>query len=213
VIAEVKRASPSAGIIAERFDPVATAIRYEAAGASALSVLTDERFFLGRLEDLTACRKAVSLPVLRKDFLIDRYQVAEARAAGADCVLLIAECLDNCTLRDLYYHAHELGLQVLIEIHDPANLDRVLELDPDLLGINNRNLATFETDPGHSIALAARVPAGCTIISESGIKSRADVVRLEQAGIRAILVGESLMRAPDPGKALGELLGKSPPAE
>ena len=153
-------------------------------------------------------RKEVSIPVLRKDFLLDRYQVLEARVAGADCILLIAECLDDCRLRDLYFYASELGMESLIEIHDPDNLDRVLKLRPALVGINNRNLRTFVTDLGHSIGLRPRVPADCVLISESGIHTREDVKRLEQAGIRAMLVGETLMRSPDIGKKLRELLGR-----
>jgi indole-3-glycerol phosphate synthase len=170
-------------------------------------VLTDENFFQGRLDYLTAVRQAVSIPVLRKDFLLDRYQVLEARAAGADCVLLIAECLDDCTLRDLYFYASELGMESLIEIYDPENLDRVLKLEPALLGINNRDLRTFVTDLGHSIALRKRVPDSCLLVSESGIHARADVERLAAAGINAILVGETLMRASDIGGKLDELRG------
>lgn len=212
VIAEVKKASPSAGLIRADFDPVAIATTYERHGAACVSVLTDEQFFQGRLEYLTAVRQAVSIPVLRKDFLIDRYQVLEARAAGADCVLLIAECLDDCTLRDLYFHASELGMEALIEIYDPENLDRVLRLEPALLGINNRDLRTFVTDLEHSIALRDRVPDSCLLVSESGIHTRADVERLAKAGIDAILVGETLMRAPDIGARLDELRGTRPAA-
>jgi indole-3-glycerol phosphate synthase len=207
VIAEVKKASPSAGLIRADFDPVAIARAYAASGAACISVLTDEQFFQGSLADLIAVRNAVPLPVLRKDFLLDRYQVLEARAAGADCILLIAECLDDCALRDLYFYASELGMESLIEIYDPENLDRVLKLGPALLGINNRNLRTFVTDLAHSITLRSRVPDDCTLISESGIHTRADVERLEQAGIRAMLVGETLMRAGDVGAKLRELLG------
>lgn len=207
IIAEVKKASPSAGLIRADFDPVAIARMYEANGAACVSVLTDAPFFQGSLDYLTAVRSAVSLPVLRKDFLIDRYQVLEARAAGADCVLLIAECLDDCTLRELYFYASELGMESLIEIYDAENLERVLKLEPALVGINNRNLRTLVTDLAHSIALAPRVPADCLLVSESGIHNRADVERLQQAGIRALLVGETLMRAPDMGGKLSELLG------
>lgn len=209
VIAEVKKASPSAGLIRPDFDPVAIARTYAAEGAACISVLTDRQFFQGSLDDLVAVRKAVPIPVLRKDFLLDRYQVLEARVAGADCILLIAECLDDCRLRDLYYYASELGMESLIEIYEPENLDRVLKLSPALVGINNRNLRTFVTDLGHSIALRPRVPAECVLISESGIHTRADVVRLEQAGIGAMLVGETLMRSDDIGKKLRELLGRS----
>ncbi len=209
VIAEVKKASPSAGLIRADFDPVAIAKTYAANGAACISVLTDKPFFQGCLDDLVAVRNAVSLPVLRKDFLLDRYQVLEARVAGADCILLIAECLDDCRLRDLYFYASELGIESLIEIYDPDNLDRVLKLGPALVGINNRNLRTLVTDLAHSIALRPRVAADCVLISESGIHTRHDVERLERAGIRAILVGETLMLAADIGKKLREILGTS----
>lgn len=208
VIAEVKKASPSAGLIRAEFDPVAIARTYEGHGAACISVLTDEHFFQGCLDFLSAVRRAVSIPILRKDFVLDRYQVLEARAAGADCILLIAECLDDCTLRDLYFYAGELGMESLIEIYDPDNLDRVLRLDPPLLGINNRDLRTFVTDLEHSIGLRPRVPDQCTLVSESGIHSRADVERLAQAGIHAILVGETLMRADDIGGKLDELTSR-----
>jgi indole-3-glycerol phosphate synthase len=206
VIAEVKKASPSAGLIRADFDPVAIARTYVEYGAACISVLTDGPFFQGSLEDLIAVRNAVSIPVLRKDFMLDRYQVVEARAAGADCILLIAECLDDCVLRDLYFYASELGMESLIEIYDPENLDRVLKLGPALIGINNRNLRTFVTDLDHSLSLRSRVPADCVLVSESGIHTRADVERLEQAGIRAMLVGETLMRSADIGAKLRELL-------
>ncbi|MSR60399.1 MAG: indole-3-glycerol phosphate synthase TrpC [Planctomycetaceae bacterium] len=211
VIAEVKKASPSAGLIRADFEPVQIARIYEAHGAACISVLTDEHFFQGHLDYLTAVRRAVKIPVLRKDFILDRYQILEARLAGADCVLLIAECLDDCHLRDLYFYAAELGMQSLIEIYDPENLDRVLKLEPALLGINNRDLRTFVTDLAHSITLRERVPSDCTLISESGINARADVERLLQAGIRAILVGETLMRSGDIGAKLRELIGSAAP--
>ncbi len=209
LIAEVKRASPSAGIIREDFDPVAIARTYERHGAACISCLTDEPFFQGRLEYLMAIRRAVSIPVLRKDFIIDRYQVAEARAAGADAVLLIAECLDDCTLRDLYFFADELGMEALIEVYEPANLDRVLALDPPLVGVNNRDLRTFRTDLQHTIRLADRVPEGTLLVSESGIRTADDVAALKRHGVRGILVGESLMRSDDIGAAVDRLLGRS----
>jgi indole-3-glycerol phosphate synthase len=209
LIAEVKKASPSAGLIRADFDPAAIARVYEGHGAACISVLTDERFFQGQLDDLRAVRRAVSIPVLRKDFLIDRYQVLEARAAGADCILLIAECLDDCTLRDLYFYASELGMEALVEIYDPENLERVLKLEPPLVGINNRNLRTFVTDLEHSLRLAAKVPQSTLLVSESGIRTHGDVERLCAAGIRAILVGETLMRSPDIGAAVDGLLGRS----
>jgi indole-3-glycerol phosphate synthase len=213
LIAEIKRASPSAGLIRGDIDPVAVAATYERSGAACLSVLTDERFFHGSLDDLRAVRQAVSLPVLRKDFLIDRYQVLEARAAGADCVLLIAECLDNCRLRELYFFASELGMDALIEIYEADNLDRVLELEPPLIGINNRNLRTFDTDLAHTLRLAPRAAARALLVSESGIRTGDDVARLESAGVRAILVGETLMRADDVGAKVAELLSRRPKSE
>jgi len=207
VIAEVKKASPSAGMIRKDFDPVSIAQAYEARGAACVSVLTDETFFQGSLNDMRNARQAISLPVLRKDFVLDRYQVLEARVAGADCVLLIAECLDDCRLRDLYFYISELGMDALVEIYDPENLDAVLKLDPPLVGVNNRDLRTFDADLQHSIRLAGRVPQQTILVSESGIRDRHDVTRLRDAGIRAILVGETLMREPHPGDKLDELLG------
>ena len=209
VIAEVKKASPSAGLIRPDFDPVTIARTYAENGAACISVLTDRTFFQGSLEDLVAVRNAVAVPVLRKDFLLDKYQLLEARVAGADCILLIAECLDDCRLRELYFYASELGMESLIEIYEPANLDRVLKLAPAIVGINNRNLRTFITDLGHSISLRPRAPESCLVVSESGIHTRQDVERLEQAGIGAVLVGETLMRSADIGKKLRELLGTS----
>ena len=208
LIAEVKKGSPSAGIIRSDFDPVQIAKTYERHGASCLSVLTDEHFFLGHLDYLRAVRAAVEIPVLRKDFMIDRYQVLEARAAGADCILLIAECLDDCRLRDLYFYAAELGLESLIELYDFENLDRVLKLEPALMGINNRDLRTFVTDLDHTTRLAAQIPSTTLLVSESGIKTRADIDRVKAGGARAILVGETLMRSPDIGQAVDDLLGR-----
>ncbi|MBS0205329.1 MAG: indole-3-glycerol phosphate synthase TrpC [Planctomycetes bacterium] len=207
LIAEVKKASPSAGVIRADFDPVAIARIYEQHGAACLSVLTDENFFQGHLDYLRAVRRAVQIPVLRKDFIIDRYQVLEARAAGADCILLIAECLDDCHLRDLYFYASELGMESLIEIYDPENLDRVLKLDPALVGVNNRDLRSFVTDLDHTIRLAPRLAPATLLVSESGIKTQADVDRLQAGGARAILVGETLMRSADIGQAVDELMG------
>ena len=206
MIAEVKKASPSAGLIRGDFDPATIATVYERHGAACISCLTDEHFFQGHLDFLRAIRAEVQIPVLRKDFVLDRYQVLEARVAGADCVLLIAECLDDRTLTDLYAYTTELGMQALIEIYEPANLDRVLALRPSLIGINNRNLKTFVTDLEHSIRLADRVPDECLLVSESGIHTREDVLRLQQAGIRGILVGETLMRSPDIGAAVDRLI-------
>ena len=206
LIAEVKKGSPSAGLIREDFDPVQIALTYEQHGATCLSVLTDERFFLGHLDFLRAVRQTVKIPVLRKDFMIDRYQVLEARAAGADCILLIAECLDDCHLRDLYFYASELGMESLVELYDEDNLDRVLKLEPGLVGINNRDLRTFVTDLDHTTRLAKQIPATTLLVSESGIKTRADIDRVKSGGARAILVGETLMRAPDIGKAVDTLM-------
>lgn len=209
LIAEVKKASPSKGVIRADFDPVAIAKIYEAHGASCVSVLTDERFFQGRLDFMTAVKQAVSLPVLRKDFILDPYQVYEARAAGADAVLLIAECLDDCGLRSLHNLILELGMTPLVEFYEPANLARVIEAGATLIGVNNRNLHTFEVDLGHSMRMHEQVPAECVFVSESGITGRAEALRLQEAGIEAMLVGESLMRKPDIGAAVDELLGRT----
>ncbi|MDA0835838.1 MAG: indole-3-glycerol phosphate synthase TrpC [Planctomycetota bacterium] len=210
LIAEFKKASPSAGIIRAEADPLSVATIYEQHGAHCMSVLTDEHFFGGSLDDLIAVRNAVSLPVLRKDFLLDTYQVYEARAAGADAILLIAECLDDCRLRELFFLTYELGMDALIEIYDPENLDRVLRLSPELLGINNRNLKTMVTSLDHTTGLAGRIPSETLLISESGIKTRDDVLRLQHAGARGILVGETLMKSSDIGAKIDELLGHSP---
>jgi indole-3-glycerol phosphate synthase len=206
LIAEVKRASPSAGVMRTDFDPVAIATAYERYGATCISVLTDEKYFHGSLEHLRAVRQFVGLPILRKDFFIDRYQVLEARAAGADCILLIAECLDDCRMRDLYFYASELGMDALIELYDAENLDRVLKLEPALVGINNRNLRTFVTDLAHTIELAPRIVPSALLVSESGIRVQSDVHRLRSSGVRAILVGETLMRADDIESKIHELL-------
>ena len=208
LIAEVKKASPSAGVIRADFDPVAIAKVYESHGAACLSVLTDEPFFQGRLEYLSQVRAAVGIPVLRKDFILDEYQVLEARAAGADAVLLIAECLDDCRLRGLHNAIVEQGMTPLVELYEPANLPRVVEAGAALIGVNNRNLHTFEVDLGHTLRLRSQAPAECAFVSESGIKTNADVERLAAAGVDAILVGESLMRQPDIGAAVDALLGR-----
>lgn len=208
LIAEVKKASPSAGLIRSDFDPVAIAECYAAHGAACVSVLTDERYFQGRLEYLTQIRAAIGLPVLRKDFIIDRYQVLEARVSCADAILLIAECLDDVSLRDLFDYAGELGLQCLVELYEPDNLERVLRLNPALVGVNNRNLKTMTTDLEHCIRLRAQIPAEVLLVGESGIHCRGDVERLQSAGIHAILVGETLMRSPEIGAKVDELLGR-----
>jgi indole-3-glycerol phosphate synthase len=208
LIAEVKKASPSAGVIRDDFDPVDIGLIYQRHGASCLSVLTDAPYFQGSLNDLQAVRDVVELPVLRKDFILDEYQLFEARAAGADAVLLIAECLDDCNLRKLHQRAIDLGLTPLVELYDADNLDRVLAAGATLVGVNNRDLRTFHTDIEHTLRLRDRVPDECVLVAESGIRTRADVLRLEAAGVDAILVGESLMSSPDIGAAVDSLLGK-----
>ena len=208
LIAEVKKASPSAGLIRKDFDPVKIAKIYESAGAACISCLTDEQYFKGKLEYLTDIRSSVAIPIMRKDFILDRYQVTEARAAGADCILLIAECLDDCTMRDLYFYASELGMECLVEVYEPENLDRVLKLEAPLVGINNRNLKTFATDLKQSTDLAARVPDTVYLVSESGIRQRSDVEHLLQCGVRGILVGETLMRQDDISAKVHELISK-----
>jgi len=209
LIAEVKKASPSAGVIRADFDPVAIAKTYAAHGATCLSVLTDEQYFQGHLDYLTAIRQTVDLPLLRKDFILDTYQLVEARLAGADAVLLIAECLDDCNLRKLHNAAIELGLAPLVELYDPENLPRVLAAGATLIGVNNRDLRTFVVDLDHTLRIRRQVPDNCVLVGESGIRTRADVDRLEAAGVDAILVGESLMREPNIGAAVDRLLGRT----
>lgn len=206
LIAEVKKASPSAGIIREAFDPVEIALAYEAAGAACVSVLTDRSYFQGDLEFLRQIRSRVQLPLLRKDFIVDRYQLLEARAAGADCVLLIAECLAPDELAELHHAAIELGMQTLIELYEPANLPAVLETGGRIIGINNRDLRTFTTDLERTIRLRRDIPADRIVVGESGIGTAEDVRRLAEAGVQAMLVGESLMRRDDIGKAVRELM-------
>jgi indole-3-glycerol phosphate synthase len=209
VLAEVKRASPSAGVLRSDFDPVAIARIFAERGAAAISVLTDTPFFQGHLNHLSAIRVAVGLPVLRKDFILDRYQLLEAQAAGADAVLLIAECLEGDELPRLLRQTHELGMQALVELYDAANLPRVLDSGAQLIGVNNRDLRSFVTRLEHTLELAARVPADRCLVSESGIRTRQDVLRLKEAGVRAVLIGETLMRAPDIGAKLDELMHDS----
>jgi len=208
LIAEVKKASPSQGVIRQNFDPVEIAKIYESSGATCISVLTDEPFFQGKLEYLTAIRHACSLPLLRKDFILDRYQLLEARVAGADAVLLIAECLDDCHLRSLHNESLELGLTPLVEFYEPENLARVLEAGAALIGVNNRNLRTFETDLEHTIRLRAQIPDSSLLVAESGIRERQHVQRLEAAGVDAMLVGEHFMASPDIATAVRVLLGR-----
>jgi indole-3-glycerol phosphate synthase len=208
LIAEVKKASPSKGVIREDFDPLDIARTYRQNGASCLSVLTDVSYFQGSLTYLQTIRSAVDIPVLRKDFLIDRYQIVEARCAGADAVLLIAECLDDRMLGELLTEAKRLGMTALVEFYEPENLSRVIDAGATLIGVNNRDLRTFEVDVAHTIRMRERIPDGCVLVGESGIHTRDDVLRLESAGVHAMLVGESLMRQTDIGAAVRHLLGK-----
>jgi indole-3-glycerol phosphate synthase len=207
VIAEIKKASPSKGLLRENFDPASIARSYEAHGAACLSVLTDQQFFMGGADNLRAARGGCGLPVLRKDFIIDAYQVSEARAMGADCILLIVAALADSRLRELEALAIELGLAVLVEVHDAAELDRALALATPLIGINNRNLRTFETTLDTTLDLLPRVPSGRLVITESGIHAPEHVTRMRAGGVNAFLVGEAFMRAPDPGVELARLFG------
>lgn len=205
VIAEIKKASPSKGVLRADFRPADIARRYESGGAACLSVLTDAPFFQGSAAYLEQARGACSLPVIRKDFLIDAYQVDEARAMGADCVLLIVACLDQALMIDLEAQAHALGMAVLVEAHDDAELDRALALKTPLVGINNRNLRSFEVTLDTTLGLLSRVPADRILVTESGILGRDDVRRMRDAQVNAFLVGEAFMRASDPGAALAAL--------
>jgi indole-3-glycerol phosphate synthase len=207
VIAEIKRASPSRGLLREHFDPAAIARSYAAAGAACLSVLTDREYFQGAAEHLAEARAACDLPVLRKDFMLEPYQVYEARALGADCILLIAAALAPGDLRGLERLAQGLGMAVLVEVHDAVELDAALGLQTPLLGINNRDLRTFETRLETTLDLLARVPPGKLVVTESGILAPGDVARMTRAGVSAFLVGEAFMRSPEPGKALNALFG------
>ena len=205
VIAEIKKASPSKGVLREHFVPSDIAASYARHGAACLSVLTDERFFQGSAAYLNDARAACELPVLRKDFIVDEYQVHESRAMGADCILLIAACLADAQMAEFESCAHELGMSVLVEVHDEAELERALKLRTPLVGINNRNLRTFEVSLQTTLSLQPRLPAGRLLVTESGILAAADVQRLRTAGVHAFLVGEAFMRAADPGQALATL--------
>lgn len=207
VIAEVKKASPSKGVLRSAFDPAAIARSYARHGAACLSVLTDTQFFQGSLDHLRGARAACSLPILRKDFIIDAYQLHEARAAGADCILLIAAALDLPAMKSLEGRAHDLGLAVLVEVHDGLELERALELKTPLIGVNNRNLQTFETRLETTLELLGSIPEDRMVVTESGILSAQDVQRMRAAGVGCFLVGEAFMRADDPGAALERLFG------
>ena len=208
LIAEVKRASPSAGLIREDFDPVKIARWYAEAGAACISVLTDEPFFQGSLEYLRAIRGAVDLPVLRKDFIVDRYQLLQARHAGADCVLLIAECLTADELKNLHDQACEIGLQTLIELFEPDNVGAVVATGTRLIGVNNRDLHTFKTNLQHTLDLRPSIPDDRLVVGESGIRTHDDLMVLQSGGVKAVLVGESLMRQHDIFEATRRLLGR-----
>lgn len=205
VIAEVKKASPSKGVLRTDFQPAAIAESYASHGAACLSVLTDERFFQGAVAYLQQARAACELPVLRKDFMVDEYQVMEAGAMGSDCILLIAACLSDAQMADLEAAAHAIGLDVLVEVHDGDELDRALALRTPLVGINNRNLRTFDVTLDTTLGLLPRVPADRLLVTESGILGAADVKRMRDANVHAFLVGEAFMRAADPGQALTTL--------
>ena len=208
VIAECKRRSPSRGVLAEEYDPVAIARKYEAGGAAAISVLTEPTFFDGSLEHLATVRAAVDIPLLRKDFIVDEYQLLEARAAGADAILLIAAALDQQALQRLQDRAWELGLAALVEVHSEEELDRAVDGGARLVGVNNRNLRSLSVDVDASYRLASRIPAQAIAVSESGLQSRADLEKLSAAGYRAFLIGERFMTDSDPALAIRELVAK-----
>ena len=205
VIAEIKKASPSKGVLRADFIPADIAQSYAESGAACLSVLTDTQFFQGSADYLKQARASCALPVLRKDFMVDDYQVYESRVMGADCILLIAACLDDAQMKDMEALAISLDMAVLVEVHDAVELERALKLKTPLIGINNRNLKTFEVTLDTTLSLMGQMPEGRMLVTESGIATAADVQRMRQAGIKAFLVGEAFMRADDPGMALGTL--------
>ena len=206
IIAEVKKASPSKGVIREQLDPVAIALDYEEHGAAAISVLTESKFFQGSTEYLSAIKKHVAIPVLRKDFLFDVYHIYEARALGADALLLIAAILEKNKLRELLHLTRELGMDALVEVHNRKELDMVLENGARIIGINNRDLNTFKTDISTTVELIQHIPDDRIVVSESGISSRNDILMLSSAGVDAFLIGESLMRHESPGTRLAQLI-------
>jgi len=208
IIAEIKKASPSKGLIREDFEPKKIAEDYEANGATSLSVLTDEPFFQGKLEYLDMVRNTCSLPILRKDFMIDPYQIYETKASGGDCILLIVAALDLAQLKDFSQLAKELNLDVLIEVHSDEELNKALTIDAKLVGINNRDLTTFEVDKNLALKLAKEISKDVIVVSESGIGSKEDILSAKEQGIHAFLIGESFMREPSPGKALKDILAK-----
>jgi indole-3-glycerol phosphate synthase len=206
IIAEVKKASPSKGLIRPDFDPLGIALQYEEAGASAVSVLTDEKFFQGHSDYLVQIREKIRLPVLRKDFIIDPLQVEETAHLDADAMLLIAEALEGSQLEELYHAARELDIEPLIELHSLAQLDKVMRIEPPMIGINNRDLLTFRTDLDRTAEIARHIPKSIIVVSESGIHSATDAQRMREAGVRALLVGESLMRAQSINSLMKELM-------
>jgi indole-3-glycerol phosphate synthase len=210
VIAEIKKASPSKGVIREDFIPADIAQSYAEGGAACLSVLTDKQFFQGQVDYLKQARASCQLPVLRKDFMVDAYQIYESRAMGADCILLIAACLDDAQMKTFEAIARSLDMAVLVEVHDEAELERALKLKTPLIGINNRNLKTFEVSLETTLTLKKHVPADRVLVTESGISTRDDVLRMGAAGVNAFLVGEAFMRAKEPGKALADLFTAAP---
>lgn len=206
IIAEIKKASPSKGLIREDFEPKKIAKEYEEGGATCLSILTDEPFFQGKLEYLDSVRSSCELPILRKDFMIDLYQIYETKAYGGDCILLIVAALDTVQLKDFSQLARELNLDILIEVHSEEELNEALSINSKLIGINNRDLTTFEVDKNLAIKLARQIPKDVIVVSESGISSREDILSSKEQGIHSFLIGESFMRKPNPGKALKDIL-------
>ena len=206
IIAEIKKASPSKGLIRKDFEPKKIAKEYEEGGATCLSILTDEPFFQGKLEYLDSVRSSCELPILRKDFMIDLYQIYETKAYGGDCILLIVAALDTVQLKDFSQLARELNLDILIEVHSEDELNEALSINSKLIGINNRDLTTFEVDKNLAIKLARQIPKDVIVVSESGISSREDILSSKEQGIHSFLIGESFMRKPNPGKALKDIL-------